>query len=404
MRINMLDYVANLGGGARFARELAVALLDIPDTSVNIVSTGAALGRYKELFTGLPVSFLDCPPDSEWRNRPVHVVPKGMPRAMHRLLRKAGVFRAQYRVPRAAWESCDVLWLPWIHHHAPPPRLGGPTVCSLHDTIVFEFKQLSTPWWRREERRCSIRWLKTPACIATSSIATQGSMAKYFRRHMRPVDLVRVAPQPRNATPREPAGFASQIRGRKYLLCPTNLTPHKNVEGLLSAAHYLPKDMCLVLTGGDTDHIARGAHGRGAELANFGASWGMYPDENLILPGYVTDEEYFWILDHAFALITPTLAEGGGSFPVAEAMGRGVPVLTSDIPVLREFLEHLGGEVIWFDPLNRRSIVAAIGDLIANYDRYLGRARAQASHLSHRSWNDVAREYHELFKSVARAR
>jgi glycosyltransferase involved in cell wall biosynthesis len=49
----------------------------------------------------------------------------------------------------------------------------------------------------------------------------------------------------------------------------------------------------------------------------------------------VTDTEYLSHLDEAIALVTASLDEGFG-IPVIEAMGRGCPVIISDIGIFRE--------------------------------------------------------------------
>ena len=57
------------------------------------------------------------------------------------------------------------------------------------------------------------------------------------------------------------------------------------------------------------------------------------------LPRCRDDELAAW-MDHALALLLPSFAEGFG-LPVLEALSRGVPVIVSDLPTLRE----IGGDV-----------------------------------------------------------
>ena len=66
----------------------------------------------------------------------------------------------------------------------------------------------------------------------------------------------------------------------------------------------------------------------------------------MTLKGWVDDVELAGLQARARVMAMPTLAEGFG-LPVLEAMASGLPVMASDLPVLRE----VGGDaVLYFDP------------------------------------------------------
>jgi len=59
-----------------------------------------------------------------------------------------------------------------------------------------------------------------------------------------------------------------------------------------------------------------------------------------------TDADVQWAYAHATCLVFPSIAEGFG-LPIMEALGRGLPVLASDIPIHRE----VGGTAVDYLPL-----------------------------------------------------
>jgi len=75
--------------------------------------------------------------------------------------------------------------------------------------------------------------------------------------------------------------------------------------------------------------------------------------EDIIESGYVSEEEKRELLRNAEALLFLSLAEGFG-LPVLEAQAVGVPVVCSDIPVLREIS---GGAALFADPMNAEDMV-----------------------------------------------
>jgi glycosyltransferase involved in cell wall biosynthesis len=83
---------------------------------------------------------------------------------------------------------------------------------------------------------------------------------------------------------------------------------------------------------------------------------------------------------------------------VLEAMTAGVPVISSDIPVMREMVERTGGQVLWFDPRDPADLTAKLEDLADHYPEHRERARTQARTLRLRSWEDVAQDYGRLLR------
>lgn len=76
---------------------------------------------------------------------------------------------------------------------------------------------------------------------------------------------------------------------------------------------------------------------------------------------FAPDEDMAFLFDHAEALMFVSLDEGFG-IPVIQSLARGIPVVTSDIPVLRELAYQ--DRVFFADPLDTDHIAAAMDDAV----------------------------------------
>jgi len=390
VKVRIVDYVANLGGGVRFSVETLRALADHRGVSFEVVGHGDALRRYRELLAGVvPATFVDIPPRQAWRGRTLLA---GIPGAgpLNWLLR-TNSFRIL--VPPAALEDCDLAWFPWIHRHQIPWSMAGRVVGSLHDLIAVDFPDWF-PGWGLVERETLEAWLASEARVAVSSHATDASLARLFGTRTGRVSVIPLSGQ--HVLPPERAETRGwPFQGRHYLLCPANLSPHKNHAVLAAGIAGMAGRHPLVLTGDGTD-LYESAAPRAQEVRQLMEQQGMVRGESLFGVGYVDDGQYYRILEGAWAVVMPTLAEGGGSFPVWEAMERGIPAVVSDIPVMREMVDRAGGEVLWFDPKFPDSLSRALAELEANYERHCSRARALTHVLRSRTWRDVAADYARL--------
>jgi glycosyltransferase involved in cell wall biosynthesis len=114
------------------------------------------------------------------------------------------------------------------------------------------------------------------------------------------------------------------------------------------------------------------------------------------LRGWVEAEELADLRSRARALAFPTLAEGFG-LPVLEAMAIGLPVIASDLPVLRE----VGGDAaLWFDPRDEGSMAAALRRVATDPEAMHRASRAGLVQAAQFSWQRVAQETLAVFRAA----
>ncbi|MDP2737093.1 MAG: glycosyltransferase family 1 protein, partial [bacterium] len=122
-----------------------------------------------------------------------------------------------------------------------------------------------------------------------------------------------------------------------YLLYVGNAYPHKNLEGLIkifSEINKVKPEFKLVLVGKE-DYF----YGRLKQYAkNF--------SNNIIFPGYVSDNELKTLYAEAALYIFPSFYEGFG-LPPLEAMAHGLAVVSSNKTCLPEIL---GSAALYFNP------------------------------------------------------
>jgi glycosyltransferase involved in cell wall biosynthesis len=85
---------------------------------------------------------------------------------------------------------------------------------------------------------------------------------------------------------------------------------------------------------------------------------------SIIRTGYVPEEELATLFKGAAAFVFCSLAEGFG-LPIPEAMSMGVPVITSDIPVLSEVS---GGAALLVDPRDPDAIAGAMESITTDIE------------------------------------
>ncbi|MCX6800330.1 MAG: glycosyltransferase family 1 protein, partial [Candidatus Falkowbacteria bacterium] len=140
-----------------------------------------------------------------------------------------------------------------------------------------------------------------------------------------------------------------------YLLYVGNAYPHKNLETLLNVFKQLVDNryqkISLVLIGKE-DYFYKKIkeHAQKIRLTN----------DQVVFPGYVSDNELASFYKNALSYVFPSLYEGFG-LPPLEAMSMGCPVLSSSLTSMPEVLEDAA---LFFDPQDEKDFLKKMNIII----------------------------------------
>ncbi len=208
----------------------------------------------------------------------------------------------------------DILFTPT---HYTPLYVPCPSVISIMDLAFEKFPQYFKPrdlyqlkYWTRFSARQAAK-------ILTISENSKRDICEIYRVNSNKV----VVTYPGYDRKR----FNPKVKGENkygdYFLFVGTLQPRKNLERLIEAFKGLKEK--LVITGMINE-------GRGGWMNEK-----IKGDKNIVLTGYVPDEEVPILMANAKAFVLPSLYEGFG-IPAIEAMACGTPVVVSRVPSLPE--------------------------------------------------------------------
>ncbi len=307
--VDLLGYTGGRGGTETYVRELMPRLAEaMPDADFIALTGSSGAAGVRRFFPGAV--------------RVVGWVGDG------RASWAAGEIFAVNRAARR--ENVDVVWSP--ANFGPLTAGPVPRVVSVHDVIYHEvpgqgverITRAVTAWLMTRTAR-SARAVVTVSAAAASAIAghlevprDRITVVHNGGSEIRPVDDPWAALAPLGVAPGRPVVFSTG-----------NRMPHKNFTGLLASIATIPaaRRPLTVISGGGADDPLRPLVDR----------LGLHDD--VVLPGWVDDDQLRALYQVAAVYACPSLTEGFG-LPVVDALGAGVPVVAHDTAVLRE----VGGE------------------------------------------------------------
>jgi glycosyltransferase involved in cell wall biosynthesis len=311
----------------------------------------------------------------------------------------------QFKQLKNIEKNYDLIYCFWPHSQS-FPYINKPIVSTFQDTIMLDFPEIMGGIVTSQEWMRSKDWVEK-SWIIVSSENTKKRLINHFGNSVRLISKIPHATLPWKANPTIPSKSSIlQEIPKDYILYPANINTHKNHYNLLIAlSHFQNKEkMPLVLTGSGTEFLKQtspnwsdACNQQSARLIGLIDRLGLKHSVDFYALGYVTDQDALTLLQNAKALIMPSLAEGGGSYPVEEALTFGVPVICSNIPVMQEHLSTWATKVVWVDPYSPDSILTGINEMFDNHEIYKQSALDNMN-TPRQTWNEIATKYVEVFK------
>jgi glycosyltransferase involved in cell wall biosynthesis len=258
----------------------------------------------------------------------------------------------------------DIALFTWPFH-LKCPHLTCPMIGIFHDFCFKYFfsTQTMAPWTLDFLNRETPIWLSKAVPIVSTEFM-KGELQKFYPEVRHKVEVVPVAPT--SAISEISLQESRKIIATKfkipgdYILCPTNISSHKNIGALLAAFPVLKSrghSASLVFVGSGTERI----HGKACAI---GLEVGMQPQDVYGL-GYVTNEEIDLLIKCASIVVNPSFYEGG-NVPGFDAWFIGVPVAMSTIPTFREHLQVHDVRAALFDPRSPVDIAEKLHAILEN--------------------------------------
>jgi len=284
----------------------------------------------------------------------------------------------------------DVMLTPF--HFVPPSR--APFVITIHDVFILQEPELFTLKLRLTNK---VAFKRAPA--AASIVVVSKTTRELVVKHLGIPDS-RISTvysgitedfQPQPSAPSEADEIKSKygING-DYFLNLGVIQPRKNQHRLVSAYELFRKcnpanEERLVLAGqkgwltGEFDELLNKSPFR----------------KDIIITGFIPDEDIPPLMRAAKAFVFPTLLEGFG-LPVLEAMACGVPLIVSELPVLHEIAGDLP---VFINPLQIESIESGLEKVCSdNFDDRITKGIERSKRFN---WNTTAERYIEMFERIA---
>ncbi|WP_173080876.1 glycosyltransferase family 4 protein [Fundidesulfovibrio magnetotacticus] len=177
---------------------------------------------------------------------------------------------------------------------------------------------------------------------------------------------------------------------RPFFLYTGNISPRKNLKGLLEA-------FADVKDRADADLVVTGGSGWSQDFERWVAALGL--EGRVRRLGHVERADMPALYAAALAFVFPSLYEGFG-LPVLEAQAVGTPVVCSTAASLPEVA---GQSALMADPADRRAMAQALADVAADPALRARLSEAGRANAARFSWRETARQTLEVFEEALRA-
>ena len=290
---------------------------------------------------------------------------------------------------RAGADRLGIFHSPAVHVRPRLPPVAGtgcPLVVTVHDLIPLTHYGNRLPPRLRLYYRWNLRRALGAQRVITVSRQSAAEISAWSGSLSAAVEViapgVEFAPNPDQGVLRR-LGIAGE-----YVLYAGSYEPRKNLAAALHAMARLSPDVHLVAIVEAGSGHAPAAH---EQIARLGLG-----DRVRLLHG-LSDADLRAVYTFAGALLFPSLAEGFG-FPPLQAAACGVPVVASDLSVLRE---TLGTAALFADPHDPGALAAALQRVLAEPALRARLRRAGPPAAARYRWPEAVARHLEVYRRLA---
>lgn len=243
-------------------------------------------------------------------------------------------------------------------HIVPPihPRNTTVVIHGIEFEMCPEAYSSYEKWSMRRGIKNSCSWSQNIICVSNN---TKRDLLRLYDVSR---SKVRVVYEGVNPAPQEDVQISYDIlrtygvRSGGYFVFIGRLEERKNIIQILKAyeilrRHFLVQQRLIL--------VGKGGYG----FAKINEEIAQHPfREDIVLTGFVSEQEKWALLRHATVFVFPTLYEGFG-LPILEAQQVGVPVVTSRNSSLREIAKQ---SALLADPLSAADIAECVYRLLSD--------------------------------------
>lgn len=273
-------------------------------------------------------------------------------------------------------------------------RCGVPTVLTHHGQHLFgsPLKDLVVAFYRKTVERRLVNNIDRVVALSPSdaeyisAFGVEKERIAVIPNAICPEDFL---PHINGDTGRFEEGY--RLNGRKRVLFVGQISTRKGVDVLVRAASLIVNgqdgDAPVFFFAGDGDYLDPAR-----ELAR---SYGI--EEYVRFPGKVSFRDLVSAYRSSDLYVLPSLSEGMPTV-ILEAMFFGLPVVTTDLPCLRD---NFGGHAVLVPPRDEHALARAVMGLLDDPERCRQLSeRGQAFVRSNYTWDKVVLAYERLYEQM----
>lgn len=270
---------------------------------------------------------------------------------------------------------------------------GCPTVLTIHDLSLLLHPETHERHLARRAKRRLPLMTRVATRILTDSESVKREICEHL--HVAP-DKIDVVPLAARSVFR-PLKETREVRQRlgvedEFILFVGTLELRKNIATLIDAFEEL-----LRATSVSPQLVIAGPQGWLMEEL-FASSERRALKNRVLFTGYLSDEDLRALYSSCRAFVYPSIYEGFG-LPPLEAMACGAPVITSDIPAIKE---TVGAAARLITPTDAGALTANLLELLTDVNARASLAEAGLRRAAEFTWERTAQMTREVYHNALR--